>query len=231
MIKPSLGLIYQWIRTLEARTGMDCEVADQEKLFFWRRDTSKRPRLKFKGQPRKKKICTLETCPLVRSDKTRVLWSYTYCLCLGVRRDRCSSQRTSLQKHGGGSIMLWGCLSVFGTRNLVRVEGIMKMEDYEKILKDRLRQATKDGLGRRFVFQHDNVPKHTSLLVKNYLQMSKVNVLDWRIQYKIHGSHWRPESMPGDQQIWSSLRDLLRRNGLQLLRRHAWNLLKTTTNN
>ncbi len=86
--------------------------------------------------------------------------------------------------------MLWGCLSVFGTRNLVRVEGIMKMEDYEKILKDRLRQsATKNGLGRRFVFQHDNVPKHTSLLVKNYLQMSKVNILDWRIQYKIHGSH------------------------------------------
>ncbi len=74
-------------------------------------------------------------------------------------------------------------MEVFGTRNLVRVEGIMKMEDHEKILKDRLRQsATKDGLGWWLVFQHDNVPKHTSLLVKNYLQKSKVNVLDWPAQ-------------------------------------------------
>ncbi len=55
--------------------------------------------------------------------------------------------------------------------------------DYEKILKDNLRQpATKLGLGGRFVFQHDKDPKHTSFLVKNYLQMSKVNILDWPAQ-------------------------------------------------
>ena len=61
--------------------------------------------------------------------------------------------------------------------------GNMKKEDYKKILKDNLRQsARKLGLGRHFVFQHDNDPKHTSLLVKNYLQMSKVSVLDWPAQ-------------------------------------------------
>ncbi len=31
----------------------------------------------------------------------------------------------------------------------------------------------------QFVFQHDNDSKHTSLLVKNYFQMSKVNILNW----------------------------------------------------
>ncbi len=54
----------------------------------------------------------------------------------------------------------------------------MKMKDYEKILKDNLRQsATKLGLGWLFVFQHDNDSKHTPLLGKNYLQVSKVNII------------------------------------------------------
>lgn len=52
--------------------------------------------------------------------------------------------------------MLWGCFSAFGTGNLIKVKGIMKTKDYKKTLKDNLRQsATKHGLGRHFVFQHD----------------------------------------------------------------------------
>ena len=76
--------------------------------------------------------------------------------------------------------MLWGCVSAAGTGNLVRVEGIMKKEQYEKILKENLKQsAVKVGLGRRFVFQHDNDPKH---LVKNYLLKAKITALDWPAQ-------------------------------------------------
>lgn len=52
--------------------------------------------------------------------------------------------------------MVWGCFSVPGTGNLVKVAGIMMKEGYMKILKD---------------------PKHTSLLVKSYFQKTKVNLL------------------------------------------------------
>lgn len=34
-------------------------------------------------------------------------------------------------KHGGGSIMLWGCVAAGGTGNIVRVEGIMDSTKYQ----------------------------------------------------------------------------------------------------
>ena len=37
-------------------------------------------------------------------------------------------------KHGGDSIMLWGCLSVAGTARIVRIEGKMNRAKYRKIL-------------------------------------------------------------------------------------------------
>lgn len=43
-------------------------------------------------------------------------------------------------KHGGGSIMLWQCFSVAGTRRLVRIEGKMKAGMYKDILDKNLLQ-------------------------------------------------------------------------------------------
>lgn len=50
----------------------------------------------------------------------------------------------------------------------------MKKEGYVEILKP---QAA--GLGHCFVFQHNSDPKYTSILIKNHLYKTKVNIIDW----------------------------------------------------
>ncbi len=78
-------------------------------------------------------------------------------------------------KHGGGSVMIWGALSAYGVPPLKRIHGILNKEGYHSIL---CRQAVPAGLnliGKGFVFQQDNDPKHKSNLCKNYLEKKQNN--------------------------------------------------------
>ncbi len=74
-------------------------------------------------------------------------------------------------KHGGGSVMVWGCMSAAGTGELQFIEGTMNANMYCDILKQSMIPSLR-RLGRRAVFQHDNDPKHTS-------KMLRVKVMDW----------------------------------------------------
>ena len=47
-------------------------------------------------------------------------------------------------KHGGGSIMLWGCFSAARTGRLVRIEGKMNGAKYGEILDENLLQSAQD---------------------------------------------------------------------------------------
>lgn len=72
-------------------------------------------------------------------------------------------------KHGGGSIMVWGCFSGHGIGNLVKIDGILKKEEYKTILEKNAVPSGLSLIGNGFIFQQDNDPKHTSKLCKNYL--------------------------------------------------------------
>lgn len=86
-------------------------------------------------------------------------------------------------KHGGGSIMLWGCFAAAGTGKLHKIDGIMRKEHYVEILKQNLKSSARMlKLGRNWTFQQDNDPKHTAHVVKQWFQNNKVKVLEWPSQ-------------------------------------------------
>uniref|UniRef100_A0AAZ3QF02 Transposase n=1 Tax=Oncorhynchus tshawytscha TaxID=74940 RepID=A0AAZ3QF02_ONCTS len=86
-------------------------------------------------------------------------------------------------KHGGGNIILWGCFSAKGTGRLHRIEGRMDRAMYREILANNLLPSVRAlKMGRGWVFQHDNDPKHTARATKEWLRMKHLKVLVWPSQ-------------------------------------------------
>ncbi|CAK9820118.1 Transposable element Tcb1 transposase [Anthophora quadrimaculata] len=87
-------------------------------------------------------------------------------------------------KHGGGSLMFWGCLTAFGVGSLHRINGIMNQYLYKDILQDHLVDAVENMPfeEKNVIFMHDRDPKHTAKSVKNWLSTKKFSVLDWPAQ-------------------------------------------------
>ncbi|KAG2459959.1 TC1A transposase, partial [Polypterus senegalus] len=124
------------------------------------------------------------------------------------------SNTVSTVKHGGGSIMLWGCFSAAGTGRLVAIEGKMNAAKYRDILDKNLLQSAKDlRLGQRFTFQQDNDPKHTAKIMKEWLHNNSMTVLEWPSQSPDLNpiEHlWRDLKMAVHQRLPSNLTELER---------------------
>ncbi len=67
-------------------------------------------------------------------------------------KDKCV---LSTVKHGGGSIMVWDCMSAASTGELQFIEGTMNANMYCDKLKQSMIPSLQ-RLGRRAVFQHEN---------------------------------------------------------------------------
>ena len=67
--------------------------------------------------------------------------------------------------------MLWGCFSANGTGQLHRIKGMMDGAMYRQILGQNLLPSARAlKMGRGWVFQHDNDPKHTTKATKEWLK-------------------------------------------------------------
>ncbi|KAK4521097.1 uncharacterized protein ATC70_013041 [Mucor velutinosus] len=88
-------------------------------------------------------------------------------------------------KHGGGSIMFWSAITYAGVGWMCKINGNMDKALYKETLQDELEQTIafsveKLGFSReQVIFQQDNDPKHTSNLVKEYLQKQPYQVMEW----------------------------------------------------
>ncbi|KAG1324523.1 hypothetical protein G6F63_012551 [Rhizopus arrhizus] len=91
-------------------------------------------------------------------------------------------------KHGAGSIMLWSAITYAGVGWMCKINGNMDKELYKEILEDELERTIEYGVNRlgferhQVIFQHDNDSKHTSKVVKEYLQKQSYTVLQWPAQ-------------------------------------------------
>ena len=75
-------------------------------------------------------------------------------------------------KFGGGSVMMWGCMTWEGVGMAGKIDGKMDANFYTQIMEDELQQTleyynkTPDDI----IFQQDNDPKHTSRLAKQWFE-------------------------------------------------------------
>lgn len=100
-----------------------------------------------------------------------------------INKEEGLSERQIIEtvKHGGGNIMVWGCMVWDGPGFMCKINGNLDKDLYIEILED----CVKETLSwykinkRTFYFQHDNDSKHTAKATKDYLDSQGWRILDW----------------------------------------------------
>ncbi len=78
------------------------------------------------------------------------------------------------------SLMVWGCISVYGMGSLHVLEGTMNAERYIKVLEQHMLPSRwRLFQGRPCLFQQDNAKPHTAAITTAWLRSRRVQVLNW----------------------------------------------------
>lgn len=97
-------------------------------------------------------------------------------------RDECLRKTV---KHGGGTLQVWGCLSVDGTGPLFRLTRIMNADYYQEILTEAMLphlEVMREWQEEDIVFQQDNDPKHTAKSTKQWFAAHGIVPMEWPSQ-------------------------------------------------
>ena len=87
-------------------------------------------------------------------------------------------------KFGGGSVMMWRCMTWEGVGMACKINGKMDANLYTQIMEDELQQ-TLEYYGKTpddIILQQDNDPKHTSRLAKQWFEDHGFEVMVWPAQ-------------------------------------------------
>lgn len=88
-------------------------------------------------------------------------------------------------KHGGGSIMVWGCMSAAGVGEVFMCEGYMNSVRYtammEEVLEASILKLYEDDHPNVY-FQQDNAPCHRAKATVRWFAENQVQLLDWPAQ-------------------------------------------------
>jgi transposase len=86
-------------------------------------------------------------------------------------------------KHGGISVMAWGCMSSRGVGRLVFINGKMDSLLYRRILSENLELSRQEmGLPADFIYQQDNDPKHMAAKTRDFFAENSIQLLEWPSQ-------------------------------------------------
>jgi transposase len=87
-------------------------------------------------------------------------------------------------KHGGGNIMIWGCMTWHGPGFISKIDGGLDAKLYVEIIDECIPQTVEHYSINKseMIFQQDNDPKHTSKIAVKYFDEKKMNILYWPAQ-------------------------------------------------
>ena len=110
-------------------------------------------------------------------------------------------------KHGGGSVLVWGCISASGVGDIVRIEGIMNAEKYRQVLIHHAIASGKCLFGKGFIFQHENDPKHSANAEKSYLERKTAKSPDLNIIQAVwdHLHREKNKRQPKSKEAWYNI--------------------------